>query len=48
MVWKICKSTRESKNVQTAMTLGFYKFPLSEHILFATPKKQKQQIIVSF
>ena len=29
------------------MTLGFYKFPLSEHILFAT-KKQKQQIAVSF
>lgn len=29
------------------MTLGFYKFPLSEHILFATIN-QKQQITVSF
>ena len=30
------KSSRERKNVQTAMTWGFYKFLLSEHILFAT------------
>lgn len=45
---KFCKSSRESKNAQTAMTLGFYKFLLSEHILFATTTTKNSKLQSEF